>query len=555
MDDVRQTGNDRHGGAERGDDGHPVDDQAEVLAFLADPASHGLPAHRETHREADQDAGEGASGQGPAVRRIDTHSAVVFLAGDRVYKIKRAVRYPFLDFSTLEKRKAACEAELEVNRVFAPGIYLRVTPVTRGKDGALRLGGKDPAAEWAVELRRFDENKTLDRIADAHGIDPGLADSLARAVARTHREVKVMDGGSFVAALGDYIEQNHAAFCARPELFDPASAKTLAGDMRRALDRLRPLLLARGAEGLVRRGHGDLHLANVVLVDGEPMLFDAVEFSDRIATGDVLYDLGFLLMDLVGRDLRAAADIVLNRYLAETRRPSDLDALAALPLFMAMRAAIRANVTASRAALAGGREREEAGVSAGRYFALACALIRPGPPVLVGVGGLSGTGKSWLARALAPDLPPSPGAVVVRSDVERKAMAGRREDERLGEEAYSAQNTGRVYAALVEKAQRIVAAGHSTVVDAVFAGPQERDRLRQAARAHGVTFHGLFLCADEPTRLERVRARRGDASDAGEAVVRAQECYALGDNDWDLVDASGSVDDVLSSARRAVHPR
>src|SRR5262249_1989503 len=155
-------------------------------------------------------------------------------------------------------------------------------------------------------------------------------------------------------------------------------------------------LAARSAEGMVRRGHGDLHLANVALVDGNPMLFDAIEFSPLIAAGDVLYDLAFLLMDLVERGLCAAANVVLNRYLAETRRLSDLHALAALPFFMSLRAAIRANVTASRAAIAAGRDREEARAGAGTYFALACRLIRPAPPVLVAIGGLSGTGKSQL---------------------------------------------------------------------------------------------------------------------------------------------------------------
>jgi uncharacterized protein len=302
----------------------------------------------------------------------------------------------------------------------------------------------------------------------------------------------------------------------------------------------------------VRRGHGDLHLANVALVDGNPMLFDAVEFSPLIAAGDVLYDLAFLLMDLVERGLNAAANVVLNRYLAETRRMSDLDAVAALPFFMSLRAAIRASVTASRAAVAPPRDREDARSSAGKYFALACRLIRPAPPMLVGIGGLSGTGKSQLAAALAPELAPPPGAVVLRSDVERKALDGRREDERLPKEAYTAEKSARVYATLVEKAARVVAAGHSAIVDAVFARLEERGALRSAAQARGVPFHGLFLVADLATRMARVRARQGDASDADSAVVRAQEQYALGHNDWESIDASGAPQSTLARARRVV---
>ena len=501
--------------------------QSEVFAFLADPATHA----------------------GAPVRRIDTHSAAVFLSGDRAFKIKRAVRYPFLDFSTLAQRKAACEAELEINRIFAPELYLRVIPITRQSDGALRFAGRGESVEWAVEMRRFDETKTLDRLADTNAIDLALADRLARAVAVTHAHIPVVEGAPWIMALSTYVDQNDAAFRTNPDLFDLAQAQALSGDSRIMLARLRPLLAARSAQGLVRRGHGDLHLGNVALVGGNPVLFDAIEFNPLIASGDVLYDLAFLLMDLVERGLAAAANVVLNRYLIETRRLSDLDALAALPFFMSLRAAIRANVTVSRAAIAQPADCQKARTDAARYFALACRLIRPPPPVLVGIGGLSGTGKSQLARALAPALVPAPGAVVLRSDVERKALAGRGEKEPLPAEAYTAESAVRVYAALAEKAGRIIAAGHSAIVDAVFAKPAERDALRGAARTSSGAFHGLFLTADVATRLTRLRSRRDDASDAGEVVARAQEQYALGHNDWSSIDASATPEHTLAVAR------
>ncbi len=511
------------------------DGQAEVFAFLADPATHG----------------------GAPVRRIDTHSAAVFLAGDRAFKVKRAVRYRFLDFSTLAQRHAACEAELEVNRAFAPALYLRVVAITRESDGALALAGRGACVEWAVEMRRFDEGKTLDHLADGGAIDLALADRLARAVVASHERIPVVEAAPWIAALATYIDQNEAAFRASPELFDAAQAAALGRESRVMLDRLRPLLAARGEQGLVRRGHGDLHLGNVALIDGAPVLFDAIEFSPLIAAGDVFYDLAFLLMDLVERDLGTAANVVLNRYLAETRRASDLDALAALPFFMSLRAAIRANVTAARAAIAApagtrGGAREAARAEARKYFALARRLIRPPPPVLVGIGGLSGSGKSQLARALAPALGRAPGAIVLRTDVERKALAGVGEGERLPAEAYTAESATQVYASLAEKARRIVAAGHSAVVDAVFAKAEERHALSAVAHGSGVKFHGLFLTADMATRLARTGARHGDASDADEAVVRAQEGYGLGNIDWPAVDASGTPDATLGHARRLV---
>ena len=255
------------------------------------------------------------------------------------------------------------------------------------------------------------------------------------------------------------------------------------------------------------------------------MLFDAIEFDPKIATGDVLYDLAFLLMDLIERGLKPAANIVLNRYLSETRRAEDLDALAALPLFLSLRAAIRAKVAAD----ARGRRAPNARdieQSARAYFALAGRLLAPPPPRLLAVGGLSGTGKSLLARALAAEILPEPGAVVLRSDVERKALFGLAETDRLPQTAYAREVTARVYAALTDKARRVLAAGHSAIVDAVFADAGERAAIAQAARPG--EFHGLFLTADLSVRLARVGERKGDASDADAAVARQQEQYDLG---------------------------
>jgi len=505
-----------------------ADEQEPVLRLLADSATFG----------------------GAEVRRIDTHAASVFLADERALKIKRAVRFPYLDYSTLEKREAACAAEVEVNRPFAPQLYRGVVAVTRERDGKLALGGQGTPVEWAVEMRRFDETRTLDRLADDGKIDAALADRLARAVAAAHARAPEVDATPWLAALEKYIDQNDAAFRAGPELFSPLAAKQLSRLSRAALVRVLPLLIARGERGLVRRGHGDLHLGNVALIDEEPVAFDAIEFDPVMASGDVLYDLAFLIMDLIERGLGAPANVVLNRYLTETRREEDLDALAALPLFLSLRAAIRAMVTAERAERADAADRAPIRRAARTYFDLACRLIEPAPPRLVAIGGLSGTGKSVLARALAPELTPPPGAVVLRSDVERKARFGLREDERLPKEAYAPDMSVAVYVALAAKAHRVVAAGHSAIVDAVYARPHER----AAIPAADAPFRGIFLTADLPKRIERVTARITGASDADAAVARVQEDYDLGDFDsaWTIVDASGSPEETLAGAKAAL---
>lgn len=500
--------------------------QQAAIDFLSDPATHG----------------------GAPVKRIDTHAATVFLAGERAFKIKRAVRFPFLDYSTLDRRKAACAAEIEVNHPYAPAIYRRAVAITRENDGTLAIGGEGEPVEWAVEMRRFDETHTLDHLAAAQRIDGVLADALGRAVARAHVAAPINKTAGFVDELGEVIAQNDAELRAVPELFPPQAVSALTHATRGAFKRVRELLTARERAGRVARCHGDLHLGNIVLLDGAPVLFDAIEFDPKIATGDVLYDLAFLLMDLIERGLMPAANIVFNRYLSETRRAEDLDALAALPLFLSLRAAIRAKVSAARRTQRQARAATEQ--SARDYFALAGKLLAPPPPILLAVGGLSGSGKSQLARALAAEILPEPGAVVLRSDVERKILFAIAETDRLPEAAYAREVTTQVYAMLADKARRVVAAGHSAIVDAVFVDAGERAAIAQAAA--GAVFRGLFLTADLATRLARVGGRQGDASDADAAVAREQEQYDLGAMQWTPVDASGSPDQTLRRTKAAL---
>lgn len=509
---------------------HTVESQDAAFALLADPATH----------------------DGTPVRRIDTHAAVVFLAGDRVLKIKRAVRFPFLDYSTIDKRREACEAELAVNRRYAPMIYRGVLPITREADGRLALAGSGAPVDWVVEMRRFDENATLDHLAAAGRIDTALADALGRAVAAAHASIPAVEPAPWIAALASYIEENADAFRETPDLFPADEADALGEACRVAFRRVEPLLAARGRAGLIRNIHGDLHLGNIALIDGAPVLFDAIEFNPLIASGDVLYDLAFLLMDLSERGLQPAASTVFNRYLAQTRRDEDLDGLAALPLFLTIRAAIRSKVTAALLEHAKPERKDEIRRKAASYFRLAQKLIAPPPAMLVAIGGLSGTGKSQLARALAPQLGAAPGAVWLRTDVERKALFGRAETEPLPPEAYAKSVTAQIYDTVAGKARRIVAAGHSAIADAVYARPDERAAVAADARTAGVSFRGLFLAAPLETRVARVGSRAGDASDADAAIARQQESYALGAIDWTLVDASGTPDQTLARAEAAL---
>jgi aminoglycoside phosphotransferase family enzyme/predicted kinase len=425
-----------------------------------------------------------------------------------------------------------------------------VVPITREAGGTLAIGGTGQPVEWALEMERFDETQTLDRLPG--GVDEALADTLGRAVAAAHARTRPVDAEPWIEALGAYIDEHVVAFRQYPDLFPAAGIDTLAQESHATYQRIRPFLRERGRQGFVRRIHGDLHLGNIVLIGGKPVLFDAIEFSDIIATGDVLYDLAFLLMDLTERGMTLAANIVLNRYLAETRHIEDLDALDTLPFFLSIRASIRAKVTAARLERAGEAGRERIGRSARGYFELARRAIAPAAPRFVAVGGLSGTGKTRLSRLLAPALAPMPGAIIVRSDVERKALFGVGETERLPADAYSEDATSRVYAAVADRARRILGAGQSVIVDAVSARPDERETLEKVAKSAGFPLHGLFLTADIATRLARVGSRAHDASDAGEAVARAQESYDVGPLDWTTIDASGTPEETLTRAKAAL---
>jgi hypothetical protein len=333
-------------------------------------------------------------------------------------------------------------------------------------------------------------------------------------------------------------------------VLDPAACASLAQRTSRVVARHADLLEDRRRSGLVRQCHGDLHLRNLVVLAGEPTLFDAVEFNDEIACTDVLYDLAFLLMDLWRRDLPAHANGVWNGYLFET---GDLSGVPLMPLFLSCRAAVRAKTSATAAALQedAGRRRELQ-QAARDYLALAAQLLEPPPPCVIAVGGLSGSGKSTLARALAPMVGAVPGGVVIRSDEVRKQLCGVEPHRALGPDGYTPDVTQRVYATLLARATATVRAGHAAVVDAVFARPEDRLAIEQAATAAGVPFVGLWLVAPEAVLLTRAGERRLDASDADAAVIHRQLAEETGVVTWHQVDANASPDVVLGAAAAIV---
>ena len=437
--------------------------QAKVLEFMGRPEAYTPP---------------------PAtVERIETHASVVFLAGTFAYKVKRAVKYPFLDFSTLERRHAACLNELRVNSRTAPQLYLEVVPITISEGGAFRLGGEGRAVEWVLRMRRFDQAMLYDQMAGEGRLALAAMPRLAAVIEAFHASAdRVLSPEQAVPPLAQVLSDNEAEFAANADVLPRQPAIELARRSRDRLAALSPLLEARARGGYVRHCHGDLHLRNIVEIDGAPVLFDAIEFDDRLATIDVLYDLAFLLMDLGKRGLGAHANAVLNAYLDAEGGTGNLIGLAALPLFLAMRATIRTKVEMLRARLATRSQAEAARDEARAYFALAQAFLAPVAPRLVAVGGLSGSGKSAVARAIAPSLGAFPGAVIVRSDVERKRLFGVAPEERLPARAYAREVSDQVYAMSRKRAMMALLGGQAAIVDAVQAKVEERETLAALAK-------------------------------------------------------------------------
>lgn len=509
---------------------HVVADQGAVAAFLEDPASYGAGVEE--------------------VVRFDTHGAMVFLAGPRAYKIKRAVKFPYMDFSTLALRRAACAQELRLNRRTASELYLETRPVLRRPDGGLSFDGPGEPVEWVLVMRRFEQEGLFDRLAEAGRLTPELMTALTDAVLAFHAEAERLDarhaGGGGEAGLRYAAEETLEEFAERPDLFPEAEVADLNARLQAALARQGGLLDARLAEGFVRRCHGDLHLRNICLIEGRPTLFDCIEFNDDFASIDLLYDLAYLLMDLEHRGLRPLANRVLNRYF---QSGEELAGLATLPLFLATRALVRAKVTASsEASQASPAARAELREAARAYFLAGRRYLAPPEARLITVGGLSGSGKTTLARLLAPRIGAAPGALHLRSDVIRKQLCGVGELERLPQAAYAEEIGVRVYAEIVARARAALQAGQAVIADAVYAAPAERRAIEDLAQGLQLRFDGLWLEAPPETLIARVESRQGDASDADAAIVRRQLAFDTGGPDWPHLGAADSPEDLARIA-------
>lgn len=510
-------------------------DQSEIIEFLSAASTYGLGA-----------------GQ---VECITTHGAMVFLAGERAYKLKRAVEFPYLDFSTLGKREQACRHEIDRNKPAAPEIYIGVQAVTRAHDGHLRLDGTGVPVDWLVVMNRFDQDKLFDRLAERSELSVTLMSELAGIIADSHETARTCPSIDGTHILGRIVTQVGASLFDATPLIDLEQTQLYRSQLATEFNKHSDLLRARSQDGFVRLCHGDLHLSNIVLHNGVPTLFDAIEFDDKIATIDVLYDLAFVLMDLWHRDCKAHANLCYSTYVGKAVETNQMKGLAALPLFLSVRAAIRAMVTIDKLKVTRAEDRHGDGMEAEAYLSLACRFLQPGKLSLIAIGGLSGTGKTTVSAALAPEIGRAPGALHLRSDVERKRMAGVDPSTRLPQSAYSKSTSDKVYRRLCDRAEQALKAGQSVVVDAVFLETVHRRDIEHVAARVGVPFCGIWLEAPQHQLLERVMARQGDASDADASVVNAQLALKAQAGAWEIVDASGPREAAVSRVQLIARAR
>lgn len=449
----------------------------------------------------------------------------MLLTGEFAYKLKKPLDLGFLDFTTLEKRRFFGAEEVRLNRRTAPSIYRDVVPVT-GTLARPKIGGTGPVLDYAVRMRQFGADQTLDALLARGELTGERIDQLAACVAAFHANIAVADASQPFGTPQLVWRAARENFLQIEPFVDAAALRESLARLRAWSEsefaRLRPVLEARHADGFVRECHGDLHLRNVALIDGQPVPFDCIEFNAELRWIDVASEIAFAVMDLLAHGASPLAWRFLNAYLEAT---GDYACLHVLRFYLAYRSMVRAKVAAirSRQADATEAERAHAASELEHYVGLAAAPGKPATPALIVMTGLSGSGKTMLAGSLARAL----GAIRIRSDVERKRLYGLAAQSRTGAGIetglYASEASAKTYARLAELARALLPAGFPVIADAAFLRRADRDVLRRVAREANA--HFLMVACEAPLDAlrERIAARERAAADASEATVAVLE--------------------------------
>jgi aminoglycoside phosphotransferase family enzyme/predicted kinase len=500
-----------------------------VIAALRDPAVYPHPVDR--------------------VELVETHISWVFLAGERVYKVKKPVDLGFLDFRTLRQRRHFCREEVRLNRRLAPDTYLGVVEL-KGSRPRVRIGGRGPTVEVAVEMRRLPADRMLDQLVGAGRVEPAQVRAVAATVARFHAEAetggRIDEMGSLETIRKNWEECFTQTAETRADIWPPEQRRALRSYVDDFLMREAPRLEARISEGRIRDCHGDLQAQHVCCV--EPIqIFDCIEFNERFRFGDTAGEIAFLAMDLQRLGGRELAVEFINAYLEET---GDYGAVSLLDFYRAYRALVRAKVLGFQVS-----ERPELVPAARALFALAGRFAEPrGPARLLITTGVMGSGKSTVARAVAARL----GAIVIRTDAVRKRLAGVGIHERAAagfeQGLYTSHMSDRTYTRALQLAAEVVGAGWTVIVDGSFSRAAERAEARRVAHRLGTAHATLWCETSDAVIAERLARRTADISDGRPQLLPQHRArYEAPEGEPGLVrvatDAEPPVDQVLETLK------
>lgn len=497
---------------------------------------------------------------------LQTHISWVVLAGDRVYKVKKPVDFGFLDFSTLRKRRYYCHQEVSLNRRLCADLYLGVVPIRLDGEHVRVNGSRGRIVEYAVKMRRLPQDRMLDHLLAAGGVAAADIDQIASRMARFHAEAEtgpqVNRSGSSRVIRRNWIENFDQTESFIGNTISQEQFDFLRAWFEASMRRMRSTFRQRVAEGRIRDGHGDLRASAICMIE-PACIFDCIEFNERFRHADVAADIAFLAMDLEAKGHAAFAELFVERYIDES---GDAGLREVLDFYLCYRAFVRGKVEGFLAVdeSAPANERESAADTARDRFAQAVrAARRAHPPVLLITCGLSGTGKSAVAGALADVY----GMEIVASDAVRKGLAGVAPGEHAPDDfeqgIYSASFTRRTYQAMLRRASEAVEQGSSVVLDATFSSRAWRDAAARVAREYGALFLCLEYRLDESVARERINARTRSGSSVSDATwetylnqrERFEPVAELSRWEHLVLDTGGTLDDTIVQARAMLDSR
>lgn len=484
-----------------------------------------------------------------SVELLQSHIALLFMAGDYVLKLKRAVLLPNVDFSTPQKRRVACVREMRRSTVYAPHLIIGVRSVRRLPDGQIVLGGQmGVEIDSVLVMHRLKKSEILGLNLPGADFDRFEVMDLAEQLADLHCKAKTFRTKWSYADIQNVIKGIAVSLSDFTTFIPAQSLQELTQKSLQFLERQAPLIALRQKGGYVRKCHGELLLSNIARDNGKYLFFSPIEYNETFDCIDTLYDLAYLLMDFERRGLRRLANILFNHYLAYT---NDTSGYPLLPLYQSMRAASRAVICARKSLIVTDKEKEEAQKSAQRYFNLALHFLGLNKPALIACGGFSGSGKSRVARELGGLLNPAPGAVILRDDVVKKQMAGCPLNEKLSKSYQTAAFEQVVYDVLRQQAQAALSVGSIVIIDALFHNENERIKVKNLAQKLSVPFVGLWIEAPIEVRLSRVKNRKRNPSDIRNSEqLEEQLLTQIGVVDWDCINTNQERDDTISEVVR-----